>query len=447
MGAAESDDVKRFLDPQSPLDPYELYEMIDYIRNPRDRSEHVQDILDRNKVYIEEPVVISIENFTERVDSFRLSYNNQDTAPISAGNGLMDYFLKEALNQIVPSDNQVKIIKEFKYQEDWSKPSFTTWSIYFKSHILPLKVKAEDPNESDLPDRLTVTNANDSIVLNIAQNIETYIEASLTFLIVTLTKRATLETCEVNKELRTLQSAVEAEDNNDDYIGIASSQKVPNKKLLRYIPNKDILQILQSLCSAVANVTKPTLEYDTLSVSYPISDETSFSDPYPLFYRDLPVLFELVRKYEKTIEELQVHFVRATRDKASYLLKCLVHSLTNPKCPHIRIKDGSSFIVKGGARLTPQENEIYEGFGNLIGRLFIVTTEKSQYADIQRMVVKQLFQSGLLSIDILRPYTQEKSFVSHFARVCYANKLLGRLSDLLLPPPRREQWAPWKNSE
>ena len=39
---------------------------------------------------------------------------------------------------------------------------------------------------------------------------------------------------------------------------------------------------------AVANVTKPTLEYDTLSVSYPISDETSFSDPYPLLPR-IPV--------------------------------------------------------------------------------------------------------------------------------------------------------------
>ena len=148
MGAAESDDVKRFLDPQSPLDPYELYEMIDYIRNPRDRSEHVQDILDRNKVYIEEPVVISIENFTERVDSFRLSYNNQDTAPISAGNGLMDYFLKEALNQIVPSDNQVKIIKEFKYQEDWSN-HHSQLGAYISIHIPP-KVKAEDPNESDL---------------------------------------------------------------------------------------------------------------------------------------------------------------------------------------------------------------------------------------------------------------------------------------------------------
>ena len=42
--------------------------------------------------------------------------------------------------------------------------------------------------------------------------------------------------------------------------------------------------------------------------------------------------------------------------------------------------------------------------------------------------------TGLLSIDILRPYIQEKSLVSHVARLCYANKPLGRLSDLLLPP-------------
>ena len=327
----------------------------------------------------------------------------------------------------------------------WS--SYINWRIYFHSRfhpdILTLEATAEDP-ESDLTNRLTVTH---SIVLNIAPENEPHKKASLTFLLDRNTKTATLDTCVVNKEA-SLPSRKGSAAEAGEQEGIASSQKANGEpKTLRYIPNDDLLQVLESLCSAVANEHKPTIlknqffnEFRGTIVCIPYYHISIQSTPYPFFYRQLPVLFKLIQRHTGSFKEICVSRFQGgdplNDEGKAYLITQMVDSLTNPKCPHISIKDGS-FIAKGDdATLTPQEKDIYEGFGYLIGLLFNDDTQ----TDIQRTVVDQLFRPRLLSIDILR--ADPKSFAYHVARLCYAGEPLGRLPDYLLPPSKTSKVSP-----
>ena len=445
MGAAESDDVKRFLHPQSPLDPHELYAVIESLRNRVHKCESVQAVRQKWNAHLEAPnVIVSIRNEKDD-DTFRLSYNGRCTDPIIYSSSRFSTDIKPELNKIVPTYiNQVKSVDRERWGGTWNSciNGSICFDSCFHSDILTLKATAEDP-QSDLTNRLTVTH---SIVLNIAPDNEPHKKASLTFLLDRNTKTATLDTCVVNKEA-SLPSRKGSAAEAGGQEGIAPSQKANGEpKTLNYIPNDDLLQVIESLCSPVAEVNKPDIYlhqvFDGFSgtivcIPYPISIQ---SPPYPFFYRQLPELFKLIQRHTGSFTKIRVSRFQCgdplNDEGKAYLITQMVDSLTNQMCPYIRIKDGS-FIVKGDdATLTHQEKDIYEGFGYLIGLLFNDDTQ----TDIQRKVVDQLFKPGLLSIDILR--ADPKSFAYHVARLCYAGEPLGRLPDYLLPPSKTSKVSP-----